>query len=122
MRNRIKNIFNSSVCELSMLVIVCCMIVTNLSLKHYNGWTGIAVAATVIGGVVLFSFLVRATLMLITKKKVKEMPIKSRLIFESISRLLFLYWIYIVAGPIFAIIWAAFMLWDGIRSFKQLAS
>lgn len=121
MRNRIRNIFNSTECELSMLVIVCCMIMTNLSLKHYSEWTNIAVLATVIGGVALLGLLIWAALMLITKREVREMPIKSRLIIESICRLLFLYWIYIVSGPILAIVWATFILWDGIRSFKQMA-
>lgn len=120
MKVLIRNIFNSSLCEVSILVIVCCMIVTNLSFKSYGGWNDIAVVSSILGGFVLLSLLIWATVKLITKKEVRAMSDKSRIVIESISRLLFLFWIYITTGPIFTIIWAVFVICDGFRSIKQL--
>lgn len=120
MKELIRNIFNSLQCEIAILVIVCCMIVTNLTFKSYGEWNDIAVVSSILGGFVLFSLLIWATVKLITQKEVRAMSDKPRLVIESISRLLFLYWIYIVSGPIFAIIWAVFVLWDGIRSVRQI--
>ena len=97
------------------------MIVTNRSIMCYDKWTDISVLASIVGGLVLLYLLAWATFKLIAKKEVGEMPIKSRFIVESISRLLFMYWIYTTVGPILAIIWGVFIVWDGIRSIKQFA-
>ncbi len=120
MRNQIRNIFNSTLSEVSMLVIICCLISMNLSIELYGKWNIIEVVSIIIGALVLFSLLAWTTVMLFSKKEVKEMPIKPRIIIESISRLLFLYWLYITADLIAAIIWAALILWDGIISIKQM--
>lgn len=120
MRDQIKSIFNSKASELSILLIVCCMIVITLTKQQHGEWTGVAAAASLIGGIVLISLLAWATIMIITKKKVIEMPIKSRLIIESISRLLLLYWIYITMGLIAAAVWSVFILWDGVRSIREV--
>lgn len=120
MINQIRNIFNSKESEISILVIVCCMIATNLSIQRSGNWTDVAVIASIISGLILFFLLVWATIKLITRKQVKEMPRKPRLIVESLSRLLFLYWIYITMGLIPAIVWAAFVLWAGFTSVRQL--
>ena len=121
MRNQIKNIFNSKESEISILIIVCCMIANILANSYYGNRTHIAVIASLLGGITLVFILIWATVKLIAHKEVKEMPRKSRLIIESISRLLFLYWIYITVGLILAIVWAAFILWDGITSVKRNA-
>ena len=122
MINQTRNIFNSSQCEISILVIICCMIITNLSLKYRGEWNVIGVVATILGGVVLLGLIVWTALKLVGQKAVKEMSAKSRLTIEMISRLLFLFWIYITGGVIFAIIWAVFIIWDGIRSLSKLNS
>lgn len=119
MRDQIKSIFNSKECEISILIIVCCLIATNLTNSYYGNWTDVAVIASLLGGITLVFLLTWATVKLITHKEVKEMPRKNRLIIESISRLLFLYWIYITVGLIPAIVWAAFVLCDGIKSVKR---
>ena len=48
------------------------------------------------------------------------MPTKPRLIVESISRLLCLYWLYVTVGLLAAIIWGVLILWDGIRSISEV--
>ncbi len=103
-----------------MLMIICCLISMNLSNEYYGKWNLIAIISIIIGALVLFSLLAWATVMFFSKKEVREMPIKPRLIIESISRLLFLYWLYVTTGLIVAIIWAGLILWDGIRSIKQM--
>lgn len=121
MRNQIKNIFNSKESEISILIIVCCMIANNLANSYYGNRTHVAVIASLLGGITLVFILIWATVKLIANKEVMEMPRKCRLIIESISRLLFLYWIYITVGLIPAIVWAAFILCDGITSVKRNA-
>lgn len=118
MRNRLKNIFNSSVSEISMLVIVCCMITTNVSIKANGAWTDIAVGSSIVGGVVLFGLLIWATYKLIARKEVNEMPAKPRIVVETCSRILFGYWLYITAGLLFAMIWVAIMVWDSAISIR----
>lgn len=120
MINQVKNVFNSKVCEISILVIVCCMILTNLTIQHYGNWTDIAVIASLIGGITLLFLLIWAIIKLITRKEVKEMQPKPRFIIESISRLLSLVWIYITLGLIPAVVLTTFFLWDGITNVKRI--
>lgn len=121
MNNQIRNIFNSTASEVSILAIICCLISMSLSIESYGKWNIIAVVSTIIGALVLLWLLVWATIMLFSKKEVIEMPTKPRLIVESISRLLFLYWLYVTVGLLAAIIWWVLILWDGIRSIKETA-
>lgn len=86
----------------------------------YDKWNIIAMGSTIIGTLILFCLLAWATIMLVSKKEVREMPTKHRLIVETISRLLFLYWLFITVGLIAAIIWGVVILWDGIRSIKEI--
>lgn len=96
------------------------MIVTTISFKSGGEWNDIAVASSILGGFLLLGLLIWITVKLIARKEVRAMSDRPRIVIESISRLMFLYWIYITVGPIFAIIWAAFVLWDGIRSVRQI--
>lgn len=120
MRELIRNIFNSLQCEISILLILCCMIVTTISFKSGGEWNDIAVASSILGGFLLLGLLIWITVKLIARKEVRAMSDRPRIVIESISRLMFLYWIYITMSLIFAIIWAAFVVWDGIRSVRQI--
>lgn len=120
MRNLIRNISNSSVCEISILVIISCLISFNLSIDYNGKWNTIAVISVISGAVVLFGLLTWATVMLITGKEVREMSLKPRIIIETVSSLLFLNWLYIAAGAIAAIIWGMFVVWDVIRNIRQI--
>lgn len=119
MKNQLKNIFNSYASEISMLVIVCCMIATNVSIKESGAWTDVAVVSTLVGGIVLSGLLIWATYQLIARKEVKEMPVKPRIIIESWSRILFVCWLYITVSPLFALIWVPFIIWDSVRSVRD---
>lgn len=121
MRNQIKNVFNSYISELSMLVIVCCMVAINLSFSINGSWTSVGVAASIVSGIVLLFLLIWATYMIVKRRDVKEMPVKPRLIVENCSRILLIYWLYLTGGVVIALIWAAFIIWDGIKSIKEAA-
>lgn len=124
MVNRLKNIFNSYVAEISILVIICCMIATSIPMKYEGGWTGMAVAAALTGGAVTLALLIWATYMLISNKEAREMPAKSRLIVEACSSLLMMYWIYLVYSLTIALIWLPlflWVLWTDLRSTRQAA-
>jgi len=97
------------------------MIANNLANSYYGNRTHVAVIASLLGGITLVFILIWVTVKLIANKEVMEMPRKCRLIIESISRLLFIYWIYITVGLIPAIVWAAFILCDGITCVKRNA-
>lgn len=119
MVNRLKCIFNSAMCELSMLVVTCCMVVNMEALKHSGAWTGVAVGSALAGGVVLAVLLVWATVMIAAGKTVSEMPPRPRVIVETASRLLFLCWLFIATSLPFALVWLAFIIWDGVRSIRE---
>lgn len=121
MNNQIRNILNSTASAVSILAIICCLISMSLSIESYGKWNIITMGSTIIGSLILFCLLAWATVMLVSKKEVREMSTKPRLIVETISRLLFLYWLYLTAGLIGAIIWGVLIFWDGIRSIKEMA-
>lgn len=115
MRNRIKNVFNSAVSEFSMLAIVCCMVMIAVTMQSNGAWTYVAGSASLIGGIVLFGWLIWLIYVFVKNKTVKEMAMKPRFVVESCSRLLLLYWIYIVTSPILALIWLVLIVWDARR-------
>ena len=116
MTNQLKNLFNSYVSEFAMLIIVCCMIGSTLPLRLYAEWTAIAVASALIGGIVLFAWLIWATYILISKKRVKGMSMKSMLIVETCSRILMLYWAYLVSESFLVVLpFALLFAWEEYR-------
>ncbi len=122
MINRIKNIFNSAVCEFSMLIIACSLIIHAMSFRVNNLWTDIATISILIGGAALFSILIWATYMLISQKTAREMNPKPRFIIESCNTLLFICWLFIIEAPVFALIMSSFFIWNWIWSMKQTFS
>lgn len=116
MINQLKNLFNSYVSEFAMFIIVCCMIGNALPLRLYAEWTDIAVASALIGGIVLFAWLIWGTYILISKKRVKSMSMKSMLIVETCSRILMLYWVYLINESFIIVIpFALLFAWQEYR-------
>lgn len=116
MINQLKNLFNSYVSEFAMFIIVCCMIGNALPLRLYAEWTDIAVASALTGGIVLFAWLIWATYILITKKNVKSMPLKYMLYIETCSRILMLYWVYLINESFIIVIpFALLFAWQEYR-------
>lgn len=120
MFNQIKNLFNNSVSEYSMMAIVCCMLGNAVSLSFSKEWTASAVAFSLAGGIVLVSWLVWGCYVLISKKRLVEMRPRKRLIVETISYVLLLIWVYVVSESILILIpWALLFGWYEYRSFKE---
>lgn len=115
---RLKLIGNSAFTIISMLIISCSMCASTWSLKLYSEWTNLAIAATVIGGLVLFSWLIWAINALCKRIPIKEMHPKSRTVIEMLSGVLFGVWLYMVASPIVAIIWFIILVWGEIHFIK----
>ena len=109
MRNQIKNVFNSTISEISMLMIVLCLVLISLSVKM----AGLA------AGVILGGWLSWATYKLVTRKPVVEMDVKSRLIAESCSCFLIFCWLLLGSFPLAAVIWAPLFTYTLYRSFKE---
>ena len=118
MINRIQNICNSPFCEISMLIITGGLFISAL-LSNTNE-TSIATASILIAGVALFCLLIWATIMLITKRYIKEMSPKPRVIVEICSGTMFLLWLCMASSYIIALIWSPFYIWNCIRSVKQV--
>lgn len=112
MRNQIRNLFNSTPSIVALLIIVCCLLLTALPMKIYGDWTGLSVAGALVGGLVLFVWLVWCTYILCTKKTLSEMPPKPRMGLETVSYALTLWWVYIVTESIMIVIlWACLYGW-----------
>lgn len=118
MINKIKMIGNSAITETTILIIIGCMCATTISLKVAGYWNDIAVVASLVGGVVLFALLIWATYILATKRVIKEMKQKPRVIIEIVSSLLFSYWLNITVSSIVALIWLFLFILGEIRSFR----
>lgn len=114
MINRIKLIGNSAFSIIAILIISCSMCTTAWSLKYYSEWNNTAITATLIGGIVLFAWLIWAAYVFCKKCVVKELEPKSRIIVQMLSGVLFMCWLYIIASPVVALIWLPML----IRSFK----
>ncbi|MCM1076037.1 MAG: hypothetical protein NC411_01595 [Bacteroides sp.] len=119
MYNQLKNVFNSRVSEYSMMLIVCCLLGNALSLSYSNEWTAIAVAFSLLGGVVLASWLIWGSYVLILKKKLKALTNQQRVWVETFSLVLMLIWVYIVSESLtFVIPWALLFGWYVYRLIK----
>lgn len=123
MTHRIKNIFSDTVCEISMLLIVGCMIGYSLPLKLYSEWTDFAIVSVVAGTAMLAIFTGRIASVLLFGKQIKIMPPGMLIATEGVTRLLSLVWLYIVTSSWacvtpFAIlfIWMQFRLIQDIRN------
>ena len=118
MRNQIKNVFNSTISEISMLMIVLCLVLISLSVKM-GGVPVVEVGAGLAAGVILVGWLSWATYKLATRKPVAEMDVKSRLIAESCSCFLIFCWLLLGSFPLAAVIWAPLFTYTLYRSFKE---
>lgn len=118
---RIRHIFNSTASETSILLIICCMIATALPLKLHGQWTVSAVTATIAGAVVLAAWLGWVIYVTAAKKPVREMSAKPRLAMETCSRILSLFWIYIVTSSWIPVLpFAILFIWQEYSDIRNL--
>ena len=120
MFNQIKNLLNNTVSEYSMMALVCCMLGNAISLAFSKEWTPLAVAFSLAGGIVLVSWLIWGSYVLISKKRLATMTPRKRLITETISYVLLLIWIYVVSESLLIVIpWALLFGWYEYRTIKE---
>lgn len=119
-RTQLKTIFNSWTSEISIFLTMCCLISIAWQFKIYHCWTEIGIASAIIEGVILTSWMIWAAYIIFFGKTPNTMPLKSRLIVEAASGTLFLAWLWITNGPLFAMIWLPFMIWLSYRNLKEL--
>lgn len=118
MGRKIRSIITSTPGQVSLFIIICCMLVSTLSIKHNGGWDDTSTTSAIIGGATLLSILGWSAYKLITKSEIKKMPLIPHIIIWSISVILFIYWNYIAVGLLDCIIWGIITIWYGIRQFK----
>ncbi len=102
-----------------MLLIMCCLIVTDSALSLAGRWNAIAVGSCVAGGLILLGLVVRIVVALVKDKELKTMSAKPLIIVDTCNSLLFLYWLYSVAGAMVAVVWLILMLWTAIRRIRR---
>lgn len=119
MKEQVKNVFNSAPCEIAMLLILCSMIVTTLALKADGAWTVVSATAAIAGTAVFAWLLVWVSYKVIKRVPVKAMAPKPLFAVETCTWILLLYWFYIAASWIVALIWLPFVVWAVIRSAKS---
>lgn len=97
MSNQIKDLFNSLITVVSMFALSCCMVVNAFQMCLYDAWTPLAVASSLIGGIILLVWLIWATIMLAFRKQFSSMPDRYRKWLDGCSGILFIVWIVLLA-------------------------
>lgn len=102
-----------------MLLMMCCLIVTDSALSIVGRWNAIAVGSCVAGGLILLGLVVRIMVALIKDKELEKMPAKPLIIVDTCNSLLFLYWLYSVVGAMVAVVWLILILWIAIHRIRR---
>lgn len=121
MKQRLRNICDSPICVLSLLVSLCCIIMSELATNFYGEGNHLASTSRFIGIAILCSLTVWIIFMLTTKRKAKEMSGRLLLILRSINQILFLCMIYLQWGVLDTVIWAGVLTFDEISRRRQIA-
>lgn len=95
MTNKIRMIGNSSITEIAMLIIICCMCATTMSLKDSGAWDAVSITASLTGGLIVVALLIWATYVMLSGRTLKPMPRKPKLIVDCVSGALFVYWLFV---------------------------
>ncbi len=119
MRARIKTVFNSTFSEIALLVITCVLVTMGLAKNGMFVSSDMEIGVGIAAGILIFAWLAWCTYMIATGKPLREMPPRPRIVMESCTRLLLIFWVYLIGGAIMAAILAIFILWDGVRSLRD---
>ena len=116
MGNRLKNIMNAAVSEIVLLTIISCLVVIRLSWNENGHWEIISTTAAIIGGIVLISWIIWVVTIILSKKIVKDIPLKYGIVIETLSWLFLFYYIYISKDLVSSLIWLPLIIWNIYRS------
>lgn len=120
MRDKIKQICNSVVFESTLLLTVCLILATSLSVKYAGGWTPLSWGLAIGASCILFAGLVWGAHVYFTEKTVKQMQPIPMLLIETCSRVLILYWLYVVSTPRAVVIWAILFIMQEYKLIKDI--
>lgn len=111
MMNQISNALKSTVTEVVMLSLICCMVTSTVALQSSGSWSDALVAVAIIEFVMLVGWLGWLTYIFLTKKTLSVMPAKPRSAFEWCSGILFSYWLVMSWVPALAMPWVIVAAW-----------
>lgn len=119
MNNRIKNLLESVVSLITMLIIflglLTMAIYEKVSPTNFEIENGIGI----ILGVILFSYLIWATVILATNKSLNPLNAKRKLIYISFICVFFITYIFLTRDLISSCIFSLFPIWIWIKTLKQ---
>ena len=79
----------------------------------------VEVALNLTSAIITFFWLGWFTYMLISGKTVRELNLRARITLESTCWTFFIAWVFFVLGPIAALIWIPFAIWNIYRSLQN---
>ena len=118
MNNRIKNLLESPVSLITMLIIFLGLLTMAIYEKVSPTNFEIEIIIGIILGVILFSYLIWATVILATNRSLKPLDTKRKLIYISIICISFITYIFLTWDLISSCIFSLFPIWIWIGFLK----
>ena len=121
MNNRIKNVLESPVSFITMLIIFLGLLTIAVFEKVSPTNFEIEIIIGIILGVIFFSYLIWATVILATNRSLKPLDAKRKLIYISIICIFFITYIFLTRGLISSCIFSLFPIWvwtGALKDFK----
>lgn len=118
MRNRIIELFNGYVSEVSLFVIMASLLSGSIAAK-IGASIDIEMIFNLVAAIIFFALIIWATICIVGNIRVKEMPVRLRIALETTTRLFAIVWFFLALNIYVAIISSIFFIWQGVRSFKE---
>ena len=118
MKNRIKNLLESPVSLITMLIIFLGLLSMAIYEKVSPTNFEIEIIIGIILGVILFSYLIWATVILATNKSLNQLNAKRKLIYISFICIFFITYIFLTRDIISSCIFSLFPIWIWIGFLK----
>ena len=119
MNNRIKNLLESSVSLITILIIFLGLLTMAIYEKVSPTNFEIEIIIGIILGVIFFSYLIWATVILATNKSLNPLNAKRKLIYISFICIFFITYIFLTRDLISSCIFSLFPIWVWIKTLKQ---
>lgn len=119
MYNQIKTIFNSTLWQVALLLIVSCMVLVSVSFT-IAGNLIMSLVFLFLAFLLLVGVLLWTAYVLSKGRELRPMPLRPRIIVENVVRVMVLYWFYLAGNLVLVIIGAVFVVWGFVKDFKKL--
>ena len=117
--NRIKNLLESQVSLITILIIFLGLLTIAVFEKVSPTNFEIEIIIGIILGVIYFSYLIWATVILATNKSLNTLNAKRKLIYISLICIFFITYIFLTRDLISSCIFSLFPIWIWIKTLKQ---